>query len=126
MRPWFVGVLSLLALPESSAAQFQQVGVQALPPVVASATTVCDTSAFPPFNRHGPWSFALCDDVESVVVTCEISASSLVKDILPPQSLRRALLRLIEEFDGGEMVLETEHRALTLDCEAADTVALAG
>lgn len=126
MRSWCLALMTVCVTPLMSHAQFQKLGAGSVTPIVASAATVCDTSAFPPFNRHGPWTFSLCDHGEAVVATCEISASSLVKDILPPQTLRRALLRLIEEFDGGEMGLETEHRALTLDCLTVSTVARAG
>jgi len=39
------------------------------------------------------------------------------KQVLPSPLLRRALLRLIEEFEAGAGIEQAVHSALTLNCE---------
>jgi len=102
--------------PACATAQFQQQAVQAALPSGVLQAKVCDTSAFPPFNRHGPWSFDLCDGHASTVVSCEITASVRAKRALPAPMLRRALLRLIEEYEAGAGVEDAVHSALSLAC----------
>lgn len=108
--------LTLLLLPALADAQFQQVGGQTKLPERFTRTKVCDTSAFPPFNRYGPRRFDLCDGATGVVGSCHITASTRARKALPSPMLRRALLRLIEEFEAGTGVQEAVHSALAVKC----------
>lgn len=108
--------LAVVLFPACAAAQFQQQATQAALPAGFNQAKVCDTSAFPPHNRHGPWSFDLCNGQASAVVSCEITASVRAKRALPAPMLRCALLRLIEEYETGAGVEEAVHSALALTC----------
>ena len=116
MRALLLSLLALGALSPTANAQFKHVRAQVVAPQLASTSTICDTSAFPPFNRKGPWSFALCDDADERVMTCYISATKLAQDKLPPAMLRRALLRMMEEYEQGEGLPAAMAGALNLDC----------
>jgi len=116
-------ISSLLVLPVAASAQFQHVRAQVAAPELARSSTICDTSAFPPFNRHGPWTFSLCDEVDAIVMTCAISASALAKDKLPAAMLRRALLRMMEEYETSLDGRLATQGALTMDCAPHDTAA---
>ena len=110
--------LMLVLCPALAQAQFQQVRATANLSERIIQTKVCDTSAFPPFNRHGPWRFDLCNRTADVVERCHILASVRAKQVLPSPMLRRALLRLIEEFEAGTGIEQAVHSALTLNCES--------
>ena len=112
-----LAALLLVLCPALANAQFQQVRATVSLPERFIQTKVCDTSAFPPFNRHGPWRFDLCNVAAEVIGRCHISASMRAKEVLPSPMLRRALLRLIEEFEAGAGLEEAVHSALALRCE---------
>lgn len=116
VRAVLLSLLAFGAFASSANAQFKHVRAQVVAPQLASTSTICDTSAFPPFNRKGPWSFALCDDADERVMTCYISATKLAQDKLPPAMLRRALLRMMEEYEQGEGLPAAMAGALNLDC----------
>lgn len=89
--------------------------------VKALATQVCDTSAFPPFNRYGPWSFVLCDGASTVVATCRITASPRAVQNLPSTMMRRTLLRLIENHMlTGDVALANGQGPLTVTCQVPE------
>lgn len=112
-----LAALVIVLCPALADAQFQQVRATVSLPERFIQTKVCDTSAFPPFNRHGPWHFDLCNVAAEVIGSCHISASMRAKEVMPPTMLRRALLRMIEEFEAGAGVEEAVHSALVLKCE---------
>lgn len=112
-----LAALVLVLCPALANAQFQKVRATVSLPERFTQTKVCDTSAFPPFNRHGPWHFDLCNGAAEVIGSCHISASMRAKEVLPSPMLRRALLRMIEEFEAGAGVEEAVHSALELRCE---------
>lgn len=116
VRAVLLSLLAFGAFAPAANAQFKHVRAQVVAPQLASTSTICDTSAFPPFNRKGPWSFALCDDADERVMTCYISATKLAQDKLPPAMLRRALLRMMEEYEQGEGLPAAMAGALNLDC----------
>ena len=107
-----LAALVLVLCPALANAQFQKVRATVSLPERLTQTKVCDTSAFPPFNR-----LDLCNVAAEVIGSCHISASMRAKEVLPAPMLRRALLRMIEEFEAGAGVEEAVHSALELRCE---------
>lgn len=97
-------------------AQFATVEHATAANVHVTPTQVCDTSAFPPFNRFGLWSFALCDSGSAIVSVCYITASRRAVQGLPASMMRRTLLRLIENHDARNEVEQGRQGALMLFC----------
>ncbi|RPH10415.1 MAG: hypothetical protein CBC49_010585 [Alphaproteobacteria bacterium TMED89] len=109
----FLGVLNA----KPGFAQFEHMRLESGEQALGLAAQVCDTSAFPPFNRDGPWRFVLCDGASVIVATCNITASAHTVANLPASMMRRALLRLIENHDPISGAGEGGTGALVLTCE---------
>ena len=119
-RVFGLGVVALVSLcvgfSTQAQAQFATVEHATAANVHVTPTQVCDTSAFPPFNRFGPWSFALCDGASAIVSLCYITASRRAVQGLPASMMRRTLLRLIENHDVQNEVQQERQGVLVLFC----------